>query len=106
MEPTGPAWLPVAVFFGRPRAPGVAGDLGQGRRPAPVPVPARQEQQDRRRDLGPAAAGRPRRAAPLRAARCEQAAALDRRVRATDRLTRPAAQHKTRIKDLARQLIP
>ena len=33
-------------------------------------------------------------------------AALDRRVRATDRLTRQASKHKVRIKDLARQLLP
>jgi transposase len=34
------------------------------------------------------------------------AAALDRRVRACDRLTQQAARHKTRIKGLARQLLP
>jgi transposase len=33
-------------------------------------------------------------------------AALDRRVRATDRLTQQAALHKRRIKDLTRQLLP
>jgi transposase len=33
-------------------------------------------------------------------------AALDRRVRASDRLTQLAAEHKRRIKDLARQLLP
>jgi hypothetical protein len=33
-------------------------------------------------------------------------AALDRRVRATDRLTRQAATHKRRIKDLVGQLLP
>jgi hypothetical protein len=33
-------------------------------------------------------------------------AALDRRVRACDRLTRAAAEHKVRIKDLVRQLLP
>lgn len=33
-------------------------------------------------------------------------AALDRRVRATGRLTRVAADHKHQIKDLARQLLP
>jgi len=33
-------------------------------------------------------------------------AALDRRVRAADRLTRQAATHKTQIKDLARQVLP
>jgi len=35
-----------------------------------------------------------------------QLAALDRRVRATGRRTRAAAEHKTRIKDLARPLRP
>ena len=33
-------------------------------------------------------------------------AALDRRVRATDRLTRQGAEHKKRIKDLTRELPP
>jgi hypothetical protein len=33
-------------------------------------------------------------------------AALDRRVRATDRLTQAGAEHKRRIKDLVRQLLP
>jgi len=33
-------------------------------------------------------------------------AALDRRVRVTDRLTRAGAEHKRRIKDLVRQLLP
>ena len=33
-------------------------------------------------------------------------AVLDRRARACDRLTRQAARHKTRIKDLVRQLMP
>ena len=34
------------------------------------------------------------------------AAALDRRVRACGRLTQAAGEHKTRIKDLVRQLMP
>ena len=34
------------------------------------------------------------------------AAVLDRRVRACDRLTQQAARHKTRVKDLVRQLMP
>src|SRR6266498_4140887 len=38
VEPTGPAWLPVAVFFGRRGHPGVPGPLGQGRRSPPVLV--------------------------------------------------------------------
>jgi hypothetical protein len=52
IEPTGPAWLPVAVFFFRPRPPGVPGLLAEGRRPAPVLVPARQVQRHRRRHPG------------------------------------------------------
>jgi hypothetical protein len=47
-------------------------------------------------------AGLPPLALPDRAER----AALDRRVRATDRLTRAGADHKRRIKDLVRQLMP
>jgi hypothetical protein len=35
-----------------------------------------------------------------------QAAALDRRVRACERLTRAGSEHKVRIKDLVRQLMP
>src|SRR5690606_22951588 len=35
-----------------------------------------------------------------------EVAALDRRVRAVDRLTRLASEHKVRIKDLVRQLMP
>ncbi len=42
---------------------------------------------------------------PLQLPGVEQAA-LDRRVRACDRLTRAAAEHKVRIKDLVRQLLP
>src|SRR5450759_1068743 len=42
---------------------------------------------------------------PLELADAEHAA-LDRRVRACDRLTRAASEHKTRIKDLVRQLLP
>ena len=42
---------------------------------------------------------------PLELPGVEQAA-LDRRVRATDRLTQAGAEHKRRIKDLVRQLLP
>jgi hypothetical protein len=43
---------------------------------------------------------------PLELPTTAQAAALDRRVRACDRLTRQAALHQRRIKDLVRQLMP
>jgi transposase len=104
-EPTGPAWLPVAVFFAR-RGHAVyrvssakAADLRRFlRRHAksngidaetlarlPLADPGGLQQLEL---PGPAAA------------------ALDRRVRACERLTRAGSEHKVRIKDLVRQLLP
>lgn len=105
MEPTGPAWLPIAVFF-TTRGHRVyrvssakAADLRRflsrhtktngidaetlARLPLFDPVGLR----------------------PLELPGAQQAA-LDRRVRATDRLTRAGAEHKRRIKDLVRQVLP
>jgi transposase len=104
-EPTGPAWMPIAVFFAR-RGHGVyrvssakAADLRRFlRRHAksngidaetlarmPLADPGGLQQLEL---PGPAAA------------------ALDRRVRACERLTRAGSEHKVRIKDLVRQLMP
>lgn len=105
VEPTGPAWLPVAVFFDRRGhtvhrvSSAKAADLRRflsrhaksngidaetlARLPLIAPAGLRPlELPDRMR------------------------AALDRRVRATDRLTQAATEHKVRIKDLVRQLLP
>jgi transposase len=105
IEPTGPAWLPVAVFFSA--------------RGHTVFRVSSQKAADLRRFLSRHAksngidsdtlarlplfdqAG----LAPLVLPGADRAA-LDRRVRATDRLTRQGAEHKKRIKDLARQLLP
>ena len=106
MEPTGPAWLPVAVFF-----------TARGHRVFRV---SSAKAADLRRFLSRHAKSNGIDAdtlarlplvdpAGLRAvgvARRRAAAALDRRVRATDRLTVLAAQHKVRIKDLTRQVMP
>ncbi len=105
IEPTGPAWLPVAVFF-----------TGRGHRVHRV---SSAKAADLRRFLSrhaksngidaetlarlPLVDPQGLRVLELPGA---QAAALDRRVRATDRLTRAATQHKVRIKDLVRQLMP
>ncbi len=105
IEPTGPAWLPVAVFF-----------TGRGHRVHRV---SSAKAADLRRFLSrhaksngidaetlarlPLVDPQGLRVLELPGA---QAAALDRRVRATDRLTRAAARHKVRIKDLVRQLMP
>ena len=105
IEPTGPAWLPVAVFFS-----------ARGHQVFRV---SSQKAADLRRFLSRHAKSNgidadtlarlplfdPAGLRPLVLPSAEQAA-LDRRVRATDRLTRQAAEHKARIRDLARQLLP
>lgn len=105
MEPTGPAWLPVAVYFaGRGhlvyRVSSVkASDLRR--------VLSRHAKSNR---IDAMALARlpiviPDGLIPLELSSHDHAA-LDRRVRACHRLTRMAAKHKTRIKDLVRQLLP
>ncbi len=105
MEPTGPAWLPVAVFF-----------TARGHRVFRV---ASAKAADLRRFLSRHAKSNGIDAdtlarLPLLAPESLQplelpgpaAAALDRRVRACDRLTTQGALHQRRIKDLVRQLLP
>jgi transposase len=105
VEPTGPAWLPIAVFFSarghvvhrvssakaadlrrflsrHTKTNGIDADT-LARLPLFDPAGLR--------PLELPGAGR---------------AALDRRVRATDRLTQQGALYKRRIKDLVRQLLP
>jgi transposase len=105
IEPTGPAWLPIAVFFIR------RGHL--------VFRVSSQKAADLRRFLSRhtktngidaetlARLGLfdPAGLRPLELPGPDRAG-LDRRVRATDRLTRQGADHKRRIKDLVRQLLP
>jgi transposase len=105
IEPTGPAWLPIAVFF-----------IGRGHLVFRV---SSAESADLRRFLSRHAKTNgidadtlariplvnPCGVRPLVLPEAN-AAALDRRVRATDRLTRAIAEHKTRIKSLVRQVMP
>ena len=105
IEPTGPAWMPIAVFFS-----------ARGHQVFRV---SSQKAADLRRFLSRHAKSNsidadtlarlpligPAGLRPLELPGAERAA-LDRRVRATDRLTRQASKHKVRIKDLARQLLP
>jgi len=105
IEPTGPAWLPIAVFF-----------CARGHQVFRV---SSQKAADLRRFLSRHAKSNgidadtlarlplfdPAGLRPLQLPGAERAA-LDRRVRATDRLTRAGAEHKRRIKDLTRQLLP
>ena len=104
-EPTGPAWLPIAVFFAR-RGHDVyrvssakAADLRRFLRRH-----AKSNGIDAE-TLARMPLADPRGLQALELPRAE-AAALDRRVRACDRLTRAASEHKVRIKDLVRQLMP
>jgi len=105
VEPTGPAWLPIAVFFT------VRGHL--------VFRVSSAKAADLRRFLKRHAKSNgidadtlarlplidPDGLRPLQLPDAA-AAALDRRVRACDRLTMAAAEHKVRIKDLVRQVMP
>jgi transposase len=105
VEPTGPAWLPIAVFFTRRGhlvhrvSSAKAADLRRflSRHTKTNGIDA--DTLARLPLFDPAGLQ------PLRLPGAEQAA-LDRRVRATDRLTRAGAEHKRRIKDLVRQLLP
>ena len=105
VEPTGPAWLPIAVFFTRRGhlvhrvSSAKAADLRRflSRHTKTNGIDA--DTLARLPLFDPAGLQ------PLVLPGAEQAA-LDRRVRATDRLTRAGAEHKRRIKDLARQLLP
>ncbi len=105
IEPTGPAWRPVAVYFAR------RGHL--------VYRVSSAKAADLRRFLSRHAKSNgidaltlaklpilaPEGLLPLELGNQEQAA-LDRRVRACDRLTKLVREHKTRLKDLVRQLLP
>jgi transposase len=105
IEPTGPAWLPIAVFF-----------TSRGHTVYRV---SSAKAHDLRRFLSRHAKSNGIDAdtlarlplvdpAGLHALELPDAAraALDRRVRATDRLTQQAATHKRRVKNLVRQLLP
>ena len=105
IEPTGPAWLPIAVFF-TSRGHTVyrvssakAADLRRfySRHAKSNGIDAA--------TLARLPFADPDGLRPLRLPE-RDAATLDRRVRATDRLTRLAAEHKRRLKDLVRQLLP
>jgi transposase len=101
-EPTGPAWMPIAVFFAR-RGHGVyrvssakAADLRRFLRRHAKSNGIDAETLARMPLADPAGLQQLELPGP-------DAAALDRRVRACERLTRAASEHKVRIKDLVRQ---
>ena len=104
-EPTGPAWTPIAVFFAR-RGHAVfrvssakAADLRRFLR-----------RHAKSNGIDAETLARLPLADPRGLQQLElpgpDAAALDRRVRACERLTEAASKHKVRIKDLVRQLMP
>jgi len=84
VEPTGSAWLPVAVFYGRPARQEHSIDAETLAR-LPLVAPT---------GLTAVEFGSPARAS------------LDRRVRAVARLTAEIGRRKTRIRALAHQLVP
>jgi transposase len=105
VEPTGPAWLPIAVFFcvrghvvhrvSSAKAADLRRFLSRHTKTNGIDADT----------LARLPLFDPTGLQPLELPGAERAA-LDRRVRATDRLTRTGAEHKRRIKDLVRQLLP
>jgi transposase len=105
IEPTGPAWLPVAVFFGER---GDAVYRVSSQRAADLRRYFRKHHKTNRIDattLARMALLEGEALRPVELARGD-AAALDREVRVTERLTEEIATRKRRIRDLARQLMP
>jgi transposase len=105
IEPTGPAWLPIAVFF-------TAGGHTVYRVSSAKAADLRRflHRHAKSNGIDADTLARlplvdPTGLRPLQLPDAPRAA-LDRRVRATDRLTQQAAHHKRRIKDLVRQLLP
>jgi transposase len=104
-EPTGPAWMPVAVFFARRGhavfrvSPAKAADLRRFLRRHAKSNGIDAETLARLPLADPGGLQELELPGPA-------AAALDRRVRACERLTRAGSVHKVRIKDLVRQLLP
>src|SRR5450755_3105342 len=101
----GPAWLPVAVFFARR---GHAVFRVSSAKAADLRRFLRRHAKSNGIDaetLARLPLADPRGLQPLELPGAD-AAALDRRVRACVRLTRAASEHKVRIKDLVRQLLP
>jgi transposase len=105
IEPTGPAWLPIAVFFS---ARGHTVYRVSSAKAADLRRFLRRHAKSNGIDADTLARLPLVDPAGLRPLQLPDAprAALDRRVRATDRLTQAAATHKRRLKDLARQLLP
>lgn len=105
VEPTGPAWLPIAVFFD---ARGHVVHRVSSAKAADLRRFLSRHTKTNGIDADTLARlplFDPTGLQPLRLPGPERAA-LDRRVRATDRLTRAGAEHKRRIKDLVRQVLP
>jgi len=104
-EPTGPAWMPIAVFFARR---GHAVFRVSSAKAADLRRFLRRHAKSNGIDADTLARmplADPGGLQPLELPGAD-AAALDRRVRACARLTQAASEHKTRIKDLVRQLMP
>lgn len=105
VEPTGPAWLPIAVFF---TARGHVVHRVSSAKAADLRRFLSRHTKTNGIDADTLARlplFDPTGLQPLVLPGAERAA-LDRRVRVTDRLTQAGALHKRRIKDLTRQLLP
>jgi transposase len=104
-EPAGPAWMPIAVFFA-----GRGHDVYRVSSARASDLRRFLRRHAKSNGIDAETLARIPLADPGGLQRLElpgaDAAALDRRVRACDRLTRAGSEHKVRIKDLVRQLMP
>jgi transposase len=105
IEPTGPAWLPVAVFF---TAKGDVVYRVSSQKAADLRRYFRRHHKTNRIDAAALARIAILEGDALRPVELARGAtaALDREVRVTERITEEMSAHKVRIRDLARQLMP
>jgi transposase len=104
-EPTGPAWMPIAVFFARR-----GHDVYRVSSAKAADLRRFLHRHAKSNGIDAETLARIPLADPAGLQRLElpgaDAAALDRRVRACDRLTSAGSEHKVRTGDLVRQLMP
>jgi transposase len=105
VEPTGVSWLPVAVYFARRGHVVYRVSSAKAHTMRKLLAPHAKSNGIDAMSLARIAIFDPEHLAPLELASAEQAS-LDRRARAADFLTDLIAEHKTRARELARQVMP
>ncbi len=106
IEPTGVSWLPVAVFFCRRGHAVYRVGTAKANQMRKLLRPHAKSNGIEALSLARLAIFEPEHLNALELPSGTEQASLDRRVRAADSLTDAIAEHKTRIRELARQVMP